>query len=285
MKKINKKGISLLLKLLLLVIMVMPVGFISAQSIVNLGTTTNYAILAGSTITNTGTTTISGTTGVNVGLYPGTVFSGRASVVLNGEVHLADTAANIAKADLVTAYNDVAGRLPVTRIPTELGGTTLKPGVYDSADGTFQITGTLTLDAEGNSNAVFIFKAASTIITASGSNVNLINSANSCQIFWKAGSSVTLGTNSHLVGHIFALTSITANNGATVQGQLLARNGAVTLDTNTITNTICNEIQDTSTVNGGVLPNTANYLYDFLLGGAVLILIGFIGFIIKRRYE
>jgi len=114
--------------------------------------------------------------------------------------------------------------------------TTLTPGTYDSADGTFQITGTLTLDAKCDPNGVFIFKTASTLITSSESNVNLINNARMCQTIWKVGSSATLGTNSHIVGHILALTSITANTGATVLGQLLARNGAVTLDTNTITN-------------------------------------------------
>ncbi|MHC1720353.1 MAG: ice-binding family protein [Clostridiaceae bacterium] len=144
-----------------------------------------------------------------------------------------------AKSDLVSAYNDAAGRTPVTRISTELGGTTLTPGIYDSADGTFKITGTLTLDAKGDSDGVFIFITDSTLITASDSRVNLINNARYCRTFWKVGSSATLGTNSHFVGHIFALTSITANTGATIQGQLLARNGAVTLDTNTITNGIC----------------------------------------------
>ena len=174
-----------------------------------------------------------------LGISPGTVFTGKESVTVSGSVHLADAVAAKAKDDLVTAYNDAVGRLPVTRIPTELGGTTLTPGVYDSADGTFQITGKLTLDAQGDPNGVFVFKAASTLITASNSNVNLINSARFCRTFWSVGSSATLGTNSNFVGHILAMTSITANTGATVQGQLLARNGAVTLDNNTITNGIC----------------------------------------------
>ena len=144
-----------------------------------------------------------------------------------------------AKDDLVTAYNDAAGRTPVTTIPSELGGRTLTPGTYDSVDGTFKITGKLTLDAKGDPNGVFVFKTASTLVTASASDVNLINSARFCRTFWQVGSSATLGTNSHFVGHIFAMQSITATTGATVQGQLLARNGAVTLDTNTITNGFC----------------------------------------------
>ena len=226
MKTLKKMPfISLLLTLLLGVMMAVPTISVAAQPTVNLGTTSTFAVLAGSTITNTGTTTINGGVGGDVGLYPGTVFSGKASATVSGAVHLADAVAIAAKNDLVTAYDDAAGRTPVTRIPSELGGTTLKPGTYDSADGTFQITGTLTLDAQGDPDGVFVFKTASTLITASGSTVNLINSTRFCRTFWKVGSSATLGTNSHFAGHIFALASITANTGATVQGQLLARNG------------------------------------------------------------
>jgi len=220
-KTLNKmKFISILLILSLGVIIAVPTVSMAAQPTVNLGSTSGFAVLAGSTITNTGTTIINGSVGADVGLYPGTVFSGRASVSPIGAVHLADAIAIKAKDDLVIAYDDAAGRTPVTRISSELGGTTLTPGTYDSADGTFQITGNLTLDAKGDPDGVFVFKTASTLITASGSNVNLINSARFCRTFWKVGSSATLGTNSHFVGHIFALASITATTGATVQGQL-----------------------------------------------------------------
>jgi LPXTG-motif cell wall-anchored protein len=246
MKKINKRSYVLLIITVLLVVMIgVPITSRAAiQSTVNLGSTSGFAILAGSTITNTGTTTINGsaggTVGGDIGLYPGTVFTGASNIVTaNGSIHLADTIAMAAKDDLVTAYNDAAGRTPVTRIPTELGGSTLTPGTYESADGTFQITGILTLDAQNDPEAVFIFKTASTLITASGSSVNLINSARFCRTFWQVGSSATLGTNSVFVGHILAFASITANTGAAVQGQLLARNGAVTLDSNIITNGIC----------------------------------------------
>src|SRR5660397_133789 len=233
------RPVPLLLPLLLTIMLVVPAAAMAAQPPVELGTTSSFAVLAGSTITNTGPTTINGDAGGDVGLYPGASFTGQSSVTLTGTVHLADDAARVAKDDLAAAYNDAAGRTPVRRIPTELGGSTLLPGVYDSASGTFQITGTLTLDAQGDPNAVFIFKSASTLITASNSNVNLLNGARYCRVFWQVGSSATLGVNSHFVGHIFAFTSITANKGATVQGQLLARNGAVTLDTNTITNGLC----------------------------------------------
>jgi hypothetical protein len=236
----------LLSTVLLAVLLAAPVPAMAAQPTVNLGTTASFAVLAGSTITNTGPTTING----DVGVHPGNTFTGQSSATINGAVHLADGVALQAKNDLVTAYNDAAGRTPVTRIATELGGNTLLPGVYDSASGTFQITGTLTLDAQGDPNAVFIFQTATTLVTAANSNISLLNGARFCRIFWKVGSSATLGVGSHFVGHIFALTSITANTGATVQGQLLARNGAVTLDTNTITNGLCPTLTTTTTANG-----------------------------------
>jgi len=240
MKKLKKmRFMALLLTLLLAVMMAVPTMSMAAQPTVNLGTTSSFAVLAGTTITNTGPTTINGDEGGDVGLYPGSAFPGKADVTLSGTVHINDTVAIKATTDLVAAYDDAAGRTPVTRIPAELGGTTLKPGVYDSASGTFLITGTLTLDAQGDPDGVFVFKTGSTLITASGSRVNLINSARFCRTFWKVGSSATLGTNSHFVGHIFAYQSIAAQTGATVQGQLLARNGAVTLDTNTIINGPC----------------------------------------------
>ena len=209
----------------------------------------------------------------------------------------------------MTAYNDAAGRTPETTIPSELGGRTLTAGVYVSASGTFHITGTLTLDAEGDPNAVFIFKTASTLITASSSTVRLVNGARYCRTFWKVGSSATLGTNSHFVGHIFALTSITAKTGAFIQGQLLARNGAVTLDSNTITNGVCATTPTTeatttttaaggttttvspgssttstaptttrtTTITGGELPKTGTPWYNVLFAGGLLASFGVLG--------
>jgi hypothetical protein len=211
------------------------VGIQSAASAatppVPLGTAASFAVLAGSTITNTGPTTING----DLGLSPGTSVTGFPPGQVNGTIHAADSVAQQAQADLTTAYND-ATALPVSAtIPVELGGTTQTPGVYDSAAGTFGITGTLTLDAQGNPNAVFIFKAASTLITASASNVLLINGAQASNVFWVVGSSATLGVSSALQGNILALTSITVTTGTTINGRALARNGAVTLDTNTIT--------------------------------------------------
>lgn len=278
MNKVSRvRLLAQFLTLLLIFVTCTPTGSFAAQPTVNLGTTSDYAVLAGSGISNTGITVISGDAGGNVGSSPTGTFTGQASVTMTGAVHLADAASLLAKTDLVTAYDDAAGRLPVTRIPTELGGTTLKPGVYDSADGTFQITGTLTLDAEGDPNGVFVFKTATTLITAANSNVSLINSARYCRTFWQVGSSATLGNNSHFVGHIFALASITANTNATIQGQLLARNGAVTLDNNTITNGLCPPVLPTTATlhvikhvindNGRTL-NATNFNVHVMMGGA-----------------
>ncbi|NLB52725.1 MAG: DUF3494 domain-containing protein [Syntrophomonadaceae bacterium] len=238
MKTLKKiRFVSLMVTIILTVMMAFPTMITAAQPTVDLGSTENFAVLAGSAITNTGTTTINGDVGLSPA--PTTAYTPGASLTLNGALHLTDAVADQAQSDLITAYNDAAGRTPVTTIPTELGGTTLIPGVYDSADGTFEITGTLTLDAQGDPDGVFVFKTESTLITASNSSINPINGARFCRIFWQVGSSATLGTDSDFVGHIFALQSITANNSATVQGQFLARNGAVTLNTNTITNGFC----------------------------------------------
>jgi hypothetical protein len=127
----------------------------------------------------------------------------------------------------------------VTTIATELGGQTLKPGVYNSESGTFQITGTLTLDAQGNSNGVFIFQMAATLITASSSKVSLLGGASACSVFWQVGSSATLGTNSTFTGNILALTSIQVQTGVTVDGRALARNASVTLDNDTFKQSTC----------------------------------------------
>ena len=194
------------------------------------GTAASFAVLAGSTVTNTGSTTIDG----DLGLSPGTSVTGFPPGQVNGTICTADSVALQAQTDLTAAYDDAAARSVSATIPAELGGTTQTSGVYDSAAGTLGITGTLTLDAQGDPNAVFIFKAASTLITASASKVLLINGAQASNVFWVVGSSATLGTGTALQGSILALTSITVTTGTTINGRALARNGAVTLDTNTI---------------------------------------------------
>jgi hypothetical protein len=208
---------------------------------VGLGTATSFAVLAGQGITNTGETTITG----DIGSFPNSAETGVGPcpaancVNLTGTDHAGDGVTQGAKADLTTAYNDAAGRTPVTTIATELDGATLVAGVYDSAAGTFLNSGTLTLDGQGDPNAVFIFQMASTLITASDSTVDLINGARSCNIFWQVGSSATLGTDSTFRGTILALTSIQVTTGVTVDGRVLARNASTTLDTDTITRAGC----------------------------------------------
>ena len=213
-------------------------------------TTSSFAILAGSGITFAGavnSTTING----NIGTFPTTTITGIGNAVLNGTNHAGDATTQQAKLDLTAAYLFAAAQTGAVTVPTELGSTTKTPGVYNSAAGTFGITGTLTLDAQGDPNAVFIFQAASTLITAGSSNVVLINGAQAANVFWQVGSSATLGTSSHLEGTILALTSITATTSATVNGQLLARNGAVTLDTNTVTVTASTSVNANSLIAPG----------------------------------
>jgi type VI secretion system secreted protein VgrG len=203
---------------------------------VGLGTATSFAVLAGTTVTNTGATTVSG----DLGVSPGSAVTGfPPGTVTNGTVHAADAVAAGAQADLTTAYNDAAGRTPATVVPTDLGGQTLVSGIYSTAAGTVGLTGTVTLDAQNDPNAVFIFQAASTLITASSSTVSLINGAQACNVFWQVGSSATLGTGTTFAGNILALTSISLQATVTVSGRLLARNGAVTLIADTITRPTC----------------------------------------------
>jgi hypothetical protein len=208
---------------------------LAAQTAVGLGAASGFAVLASATVTNTGTTTITG----DVGLSPGTSVTGFETVTLNGNQHVADAAAQQAQAALTTAYNDAAGRTPVTTIPAELGGRSLPAGVYSSLDGAFLLTGALTLNGEGNPDAVFIFEAASTLTTASGSSVVLSGQAQACNVVWRIGSSATLGTRSAFRGNILAQDSITMTTSATLDGRALARTGAVTLDTNVIAQSTC----------------------------------------------
>lgn len=232
MKILNKYSLGLLL-------CVFTFGMISvvkaATTTVNLGTNSNFAILGSTTVTNTGSTVING----DLGLSPGTAVIGFPPGVVNGTQHVTDGVASQAQIDLITAYNDAAGRTPVSTVPTELGGTTKTDGVYDSEDGTFELTGTLTLDAQGDPSAVFVFLTESTLVTGGSSVVSLVNGAQACNVFWQVGSSATLGTSSTFRGNIMAMESITLTTGANVEGRVLARGGAVTLDTNTVTSAVC----------------------------------------------
>jgi hypothetical protein len=206
----------------------------AAVTPVPLGTAAPFVVLAGAGITNTGPTTLNG----DLGTFPTTSVSGAGSMTITGTNHGGDAVTQGAKNALVTAYNSAAGQTPATPIAADLAGQTLAPGVYNSAS-SIGLTGALTLDGGGNPQAVFVFQAGSTLTTASASTVTLVNGAQACNVFWQVGSSATLGTGSQFRGSILALTSITVTTGATVEGRVLARNGAVTLDTNTITRPRC----------------------------------------------
>jgi LPXTG-motif cell wall-anchored protein len=225
--------------LVAIVALIIPAISNAAQPQVNLGSTSNFAVLAGSGITNTGPTTVSGSAGGDLGSDPTPAFTGDTLVTTTGTKYTAPSAVvTAAKTALVTAYDDAAGRTPATTVTADLGGQTLVAGVYNSA-AALALTGTLTLDGQNNPDAVFVFQAGSTLTTAGSSVVRLINGAQACHVFWQVGSSATFDTSSDFTGHVLAITSITATTGATFKGQLLASNGAVTLDTNTITNDVC----------------------------------------------
>jgi hypothetical protein len=201
---------------------------------VGLGTAGSFAVLAGTGITNTGPTTVTG----DIGTFPTASITGLTSMTVNGTNHAGSSVTQGAKTDLTTAYVTAAGQGPTTAIAADLVGQTLAPGVYNSASAV-GLSGVLTLDAAGDPNAVWVFQAGSTLITASGSRVVLLNGAQSCNVYWQVGSDATLGTNSTFTGTILALTSISLQTGATVDGRALARNGAVTMDSNTITRSVC----------------------------------------------
>lgn len=199
---------------------------------INLGTAGGYAVLAGSTVTNTGSSVLTG----DVGVWPGSAVTGfPPGVVVGGTMNMGNAAAQTAESDLNTAYNTAAGLAP-TKVLTgqNLGGMTLTPGVYFFSS-TAQLTGQLTLNDQGNPNAVFVFQIAKTLTTASASSVIFSNSLTDSNVYWQVGSSATLGTTTAFEGNILALTSITLNTGATIGcGSALAINGAVTLDSNVI---------------------------------------------------
>lgn len=181
-------------------------------------------------MTNTGATAATG----DVGVSPGTAITGFPPGTLTGTLHSNDAVAQGAQSDLTTAYNALAGEPCNTSLSgTDLGGLTLTSAVYCFSSSA-QLTGILTLDAQGNPNAVFVFQIGSTLTTASAASVVVINGGSDCNVFWQVGSSATLGTGSSLVGNTLALTSITLTTGASSHGALLARNGAVTMDTNQI---------------------------------------------------
>ena len=206
---------------------------LGAAATVGLGTGASFSVLGGSTVTNTGPTTMFG----DLGLSPGSSVTGAPHVL--GQTHVDDAVAIGAKNALTTAYNDAASRPSNGSAGTDLAGQTFLPGVRTASSSLLLSSGSVTLNAQGDPNAVFIFQIGSTLITGSSTTVLLVNGAQACNVFWQVGSSATLGTGTRFVGTVMALATITANTAATIHGRLLARTGAVNLDTNTITTSNC----------------------------------------------
>jgi ice-binding like protein len=249
-----------------------------AGTVVDLGTAGDFAVIAGSTVTNTGPTTINGG---DVGVYPGSAVTGFPPGSVASPYTIQEGPVNAfelqAQNDLTTAYNQAAG-LAVTESLTgqDLGGLTLTPGVYFFSSSA-QLTGTLTLDDQGDPNALFVFQIGSTLTTAPNASVLTENGGSmpGCDVFWQVGSSATLDTGTAFEGHILALTSITMNTGATIlDGSALAQNGAVTLQSNDISNCIFNGDTSgpggTGSPGGGtVVPLPSSLLSELVMLGMV----------------
>jgi hypothetical protein len=208
----------------------------AAATVVPMGTAEPFAVLAGTGITSTGATTIAG----DIGSYPNPVFTVSGSVLLTGTDHGGDGVTAAAKTDLTAGYLAAAAQASDFAVSADLAGQTLSPGVYTSASG-LAISGPtpLVLDGGGDPNAVFVFQAGSTLITQPGTTVTLINGVTACNVFWQVTSSTTLGVNSVMRGTILSLQSSTLGTGAVLEGSVLSRNGAVTLDSNTIQRPAC----------------------------------------------
>ena len=204
------------------------------SSSVPMNSAATFEVLAGSTVTNTGPTII---TGGNLGLSPGSAVTGFPPGTLTppAVMLVTDPAAATAELDLTTAYLYTAGLPGGAVLPGDLSGLTIAPGLYTNSSTVMLSAGNVTLDAQGDPNAVFIFQIGSTLTTLGGTQVILAGGAQAKNVYWQVSSSATLGTTSIFQGNILSLESITLDTGATLTGRALARNGAVAMDANTVT--------------------------------------------------
>jgi len=275
----------------------------AAQATVDLQSATPFAILSGTpSITDagnasviTGNVGLSPATGAGIGLLCAQVTGAIYSTDATGPLPCRETNGPLmvtAKNDLTAAYDDAAGRTPLTTVPTELGGTRLVAGVYDSSSTTLNITagaGALVLDGQNDPSSVFIFQApfnGTGLTVGSGSTVSLINGAQACNVFWRVDTA-SIDTTATFVGTILALNSISVANGATIEGRLLARNGNVTLINDRITVPTCSDgTTDGEGENGGEgagagiipgFPNTGSQATDAVLIGAGVLLLAALG--------
>lgn len=216
-----------------------------------LGSAGAFAVLGASTVTNTGATVVNG----DLGVSPGIAVTGFPPGILVGTLHIADPIAAQAQLDLTKAYNDASGRtVGAILLAGNMGGLTLAPGLYKSTSSLEISSGDLTLDAQGDPNAVFLFEIASTLITTTSRQIILAGGAKAANIYWQVGSSATLGTGSVFKGNILALASITVTTGASVEGRLLARTGAVTLDNNAVVRSVAVAVDITAPVVSSAAP-------------------------------
>jgi hypothetical protein len=210
-----------------------PVG--SIQAPVSLGSINsggnNFAVLAHTTVTNVGPTTVTG----DLGVWPGTAVTGFPPGLVSGSIYKGVAPADSAQSSLTSAYNDAASRPADATLSGNLGGRTINPGAYKSTSSLEISSGDLVLDAKGDSNGVFIFQIASALTVTSGRMVILSGGAQAANVYWQVGSSATIGTTASFAGTILAQASVSIQTGATLRGRALARDGAVTLQANTVT--------------------------------------------------